>query len=252
VTDILQACNNTTDPRLRILFPSAVTTAAGIANLPGQETWPRLVNNVFEFTNRQFVRKEQSDFGWDWGPAFAPTGIWQKAWVLQLEPEQIHVSNSLVDIYRQDQLPNLPPDQTKDWVLNASIDALNVIPNDAGMRYTIRDAGQATSIVSEGNLGNITNAGDVITGSTVLDAAAYKLWWPAGLGEQKLYNMTIDVVTATGQVLTSVSKKVGFRTIVLNMGEVSSEEVTLGIAPGNHCKIPSLVEIWRKGTDSLT
>ena len=26
---------------------------------------------------RNFVRKAQSDFGWDWGPAFVPAGIWQ-------------------------------------------------------------------------------------------------------------------------------------------------------------------------------
>ena len=26
---------------------------------------------------RNFVRKEQSSFGWDWGPSFIPQGIWQ-------------------------------------------------------------------------------------------------------------------------------------------------------------------------------
>ena len=25
---------------------------------------------------RNFVRKEQCDFGWDWGPCFVPAGIW--------------------------------------------------------------------------------------------------------------------------------------------------------------------------------
>ena len=31
----------------------------------------------FNHSLRQFVRKTQSDFGWDWGPAFVPAGIWQ-------------------------------------------------------------------------------------------------------------------------------------------------------------------------------
>ena len=43
-----------------------------IAAQPGQETWPYGVEIIYEFPNRQFIRKEQSDFGWDWGPAFAP------------------------------------------------------------------------------------------------------------------------------------------------------------------------------------
>ena len=31
----------------------------------------------FNDSMRNFVRKTQSDFGWDWGPAFVPAGIWQ-------------------------------------------------------------------------------------------------------------------------------------------------------------------------------
>ena len=30
----------------------------------------------FNHSQRGFIRKTQSDFGWDWGPGFAPCGIW--------------------------------------------------------------------------------------------------------------------------------------------------------------------------------
>ncbi|KAH8890148.1 glycoside hydrolase family 2 protein [Thozetella sp. PMI_491] len=232
VTNIAQNCTSTA-PELRVLFASVPAAAIGIAQLPGQETWPRYVQNVFEFTDRQFVRKEQSDFGWDWGPAFSPTGIWQKAWVLQLEPEELHVRNSIFDIYRVGQLPNLPPDQNQNWVLNASIDVLNTVPKGAGLTYTIQEA-KTNKTVSSGTLSNITNAGDVITGTTVLDKSAYKLWWPSGLGEQNLYRVTIAITSASGKTIASVSKNTGFRTIVLNMGEVTVDEIAIGIAPGNH------------------
>lgn len=33
--------------------------------------------DYFNDSMRNFVRKTQSDFGWDWGPAFVPAGIWQ-------------------------------------------------------------------------------------------------------------------------------------------------------------------------------
>ena len=34
-------------------------------------------SQYFNFSSRNFVRKVASDFGWDWGPAFLPIGIWQ-------------------------------------------------------------------------------------------------------------------------------------------------------------------------------
>lgn len=71
ITDILSACNTST-PELNIELAPAPATANSIAAQPGQETWPSGVENVFEFSDRQFIRKEQSDFGWDWGPAVRP------------------------------------------------------------------------------------------------------------------------------------------------------------------------------------
>ena len=73
VSEILQACSNETHRVLAINFGSAPNIADAIANEPGQETWPFGVQQVYEFPNRWFIRKEQSDFGWDWGPAFART-----------------------------------------------------------------------------------------------------------------------------------------------------------------------------------
>ena len=53
---------------------------------------------------------------------FVPAGPWQPAWIVQLEDREVHIRNSLVDIYRQGQLNNLPPDQNQPWVVNASLD----------------------------------------------------------------------------------------------------------------------------------
>jgi len=235
ITDVLSTCNDTSTPELHILFHSAPATAEAIANLPDQETWPRAVQNLFEFPNRHFIRKEQSDFGWDWGPGFSPTGIWQKAWIVQLDAQEIHVRNSLLDIYRVGQLNNLSPDQSQNWVLNASIDAVNVIPSGSSLTYSILDT-TTNSTVTSGLLTNVTNAGDVIAGTTILDKSAYKLWWPVGLGDQNLYNITINIMSPRKEILASITKRTGFRTIVLDMSVVTKEEIAKGIAPGNHCQ----------------
>ncbi|KAI1102051.1 glycoside hydrolase family 2 protein [Jackrogersella minutella] len=230
VTDILSNCES---PELQVEFGSAPNIAEAIANQPGQETWPWGVEGLFEFTHRQFIRKEQSDFGWDWGPAFAPAGIWQKAWIIQLQEDEIYVRNSLLDLYREGQLNNLPPDQTANWILNASVDVIGVIPEGASMNFKVVDV-VTQQKVSNGTLLNVTNSGDVITGSIVLAKEDYNLWWPSGLGPQNLYNITIDVVSGSGKTLSSVTKRTGFRTIVLNMDVILDEEISKGIAPGNH------------------
>lgn len=234
VTEILQSCPSGSSPELLVQFFSAPGTAAYLASQPGAETWPWGVEGLFEFPHRPFIRKEQSDFGWDWGPAFAPAGIWQKAWLVQLEEKDVSVRNSIFDIYRVGQLPNLPPDQGADWVLNASIDVLGTVPPGAKLRYSVIDP-VTNDTLSNGELTNVTNSGDVITGQVVLSGTQYELWWPYGLGPQNLYNVSIQIVYS-GMELASVNKRTGFRTIVLNLGEITQDQLAKGIAPGNNCK----------------
>ncbi|PSS05193.1 glycoside hydrolase family 2 protein [Coniella lustricola] len=251
VTEILAYCPADRNPELLVHFSSAPATAYYLATQPGAETWPYSVEGIFEFEHRPFIRKEQSDFGWDWGPAFAPSGIWQKAWALQLQFEELAIRNSIFDIYRVGQLPNLPPDQSADWVLNASVDVLNTVPEGSTLCYTIIDS-QTNRTLSKGDFANITNHGDVISGVVLLGGQDYNLWWPSGLGQQSLYNITVDIVSASGAILATVSKRTGFRTIVLNEGVITDEQLSRGVAPGNnwHFEINGH-EFYAKGSNFI-
>ena len=189
-----------------------------IAAQPGQETWPLGVEIVYEFPNRQFIRKEQSDFGWDWGPAFAPAGVWQPAKVVQLASSpnassDIYIRNSDFDISRVGQLNNIPPDQSAPWLFNASLDVLGTLPLDAALYYAIFNP-LTNETVSSGSMNNLTSSNSTITGTVVLDPSMYDLWWPHGLGAQNLYNITVSVVDSSNKVLASENKRTGFRTIV--------------------------------------
>lgn len=162
------------------------------------------------------MRKEQSDFGWDWGPAFAPAGPWKPAYIVQLDEEQsAYVLNTDLDIYRKGQINYLPPDQSQPWVVNASIDILGPLPAKPTMSIEVRDARSGTILTSR-TLNNVTVAGKSITGVTVLDGLTPKLWWPQGLGDQNLYNVSITVNSSGNQTLAKVTKRTGFRTIFLN------------------------------------
>lgn len=213
--------SNCASPTLSINFGSAPMIANQIAVEPNQETWPYGVEIIYEFPNRQFIRKEQSDFGWDWGPAFAPAGIWQPAYILQLSSppnasSEIYVRNSDFGISRVGQLNNLPPDQSAPWLLNASLDVLGTLPKGAALSYTFRES-STNETVSSGNLTNLTSSSSTITGTAILDPSVYELWWPRGLGSQSLYDLTVSVVDCSGTTLASVNRRTGFRTIVSSM-----------------------------------
>lgn len=247
VSSLMSSCSST--PTLSINFGSAVNISADIANEPGQETWPYGVEQIYEFLNRQFIRKEQSDFGWDWGPAFAPAGVWKPAYVIQSPSSGIYVRNTLLDIYRQGQLNNLPPDQSAPWIVNASLDVLGTVPSSATLNIEIMDMSNTT--VASGSLENITVSGSTITGSIAVDGETCQLWWPNGLGPQNLYYFNISVIDQA-QTLASVTKRSGFRTIVLNMEPISSAQLAQGIAPGNnwHFEINGH-EFYAKGSNFI-
>jgi beta-mannosidase len=92
------------------------------------------------------MRKEQSDFGWDWGPAFAPAGIWLPAYAIQLPNSGVYVRNTLLDIHRQSQLNNLPPDQSAPWIVNARLDILGTVPSSATLELDILDTSNTTVV----------------------------------------------------------------------------------------------------------
>lgn len=253
--DVSRLMHNCTSPKLSIEFGSSTEIANAVAAQPGQETWPENIEIVYEFPNRQFIRKEQSDFGWDWGPAFAPAGIWQPAYVIQQKSvnvsTELHIRNSDFDISRVGQLNNLPPDQNANWLLNASIDVLGIIPAGARLQYDIVNSATNQS-VSSGALSNITMSNNTVTGTTILDAAAYELWWPHGMGAQHLYNITVTVLDKHRMPLASVNKRTGFRTVVLNMTPISDAQIAQGIAPGNnwHFEINGH-EFYAKGSNLI-
>ena len=56
--------NITVTPRLNVNFGPASNISEAIANEPGQQTWPKGINMVYQYSHREFVRKEQNDFGW--------------------------------------------------------------------------------------------------------------------------------------------------------------------------------------------
>ncbi|THC97484.1 hypothetical protein EYZ11_003018 [Aspergillus tanneri] len=248
VSDVLRQC--TEEPVLSLNFGSAPQIVNKIAEGYGPNDWP--FEMTYEFPNRWFMRKEQSDFGWDWGPAFAPAGPWKPAYLVQLEdPESIYVLNTDLDIHRQGQINHLPPDQDQPWVVNASIDFLGHVPRHSSMSIEIQD-NESGAILTSRALSNITVSGNSITGVTVLDNASPKLWWPHGLGPQNLYNISVAIHSRNSESLAHITKRTGFRTIFLNQRNITPAQLAQGVAPGSnwHFEINGH-EFYAKGSNLI-
>jgi beta-mannosidase len=179
------------------------------------------------------MRKEQSDFGWDWAPQISPAGIWQPGRIVQLDKSKspIYVRNALVDVFRKGQMNNIPPDQSQPWVFNASLDFIGTLPNKASLHLSLQDANGHN--ILDVPLDGVYSSKETITGSTIINPSLVELWWPIGLGSQPLYNATIKVVDEN-KVISSVERRVGFRTVVLNLLPITNEQLAAGIAPGSN------------------
>ena len=190
----------------------------------------------FVYPNRQWVRKEQSDFGWDWGPAFSPTGPWRDGRLVQLKKSAgIHTLNADIDIYRKGQLNNYAPDQSKPWVVNASIDFIGNLPEGASLEVRIAEANDDSKVLYAGPLEDISQSNMTITGSVTLDSKTPKLWWPVGMGSQDLYKIWVFVKSPEEGCSTMAAKRrTGFRTILLNNGNVTEAEIAQGKQPGSN------------------
>eukprot|EP01084_Bolivina_argentea_P234945 395497_1 len=171
------------------------------------------VNNGFD--GDRYVRTEQCSFGWDWGPAFAPIGIWKNIYLQGYNHGVI-----------RDFLVYTKPINNTNWTLevivyidSGSTNILNTTYHDIFDTYNVVTAGTIKVSLPELNVMksiniNITE-GKETNYSVLLDNINPELWWPTGWGSQKLYEIIIEFYSISDNDSTTLSHKIGFRTIEL-------------------------------------
>jgi beta-mannosidase len=156
---------------------------------------------------RNFIRKAQSDFGWDWGPAFVPAGIWRNIGLVAFD---VGLVTSVS--------PRVSYDDTL-GVFSIDITICGTVPDKSSLPIYFESA---TSFQGEtsGTRLHITEYGDFCTSELSLEVESQyiKMWYPTGYGEPAMYKITITTSFNDSTGLENFQKferSFGFRYIEL-------------------------------------
>ncbi|KAI0065586.1 glycoside hydrolase family 2 protein [Artomyces pyxidatus] len=242
---------------LTLSFESAWYYGLNASTRPDAESFPA-VGVDFEYVGvRNWIRKVQSDFGWDWGPAFVPSGIHKPAYFITLSETTsaeasdaqsintpILVSQSSIDIFKQGYaaVTGVAPNQAAPWIVNVSLAVHSVVAAPRpSLTLSIPELKLSSKPISlhalpgpgKGSNASISSPTWVTAQWSIPDSIPER-WFPHNLGTPKLYNLSLTLdLGGAGQSFT-FQTSVGFRTIQLMQTRYPDAEVAArGITPGD-------------------
>jgi beta-mannosidase len=177
---------------LLVVFASPIKAAE---ELGAQDPWlPKTKTEP-----KTFLRKPAYEYGWDWGPRFVTSGIWRpvrlEAWdkvrIADFAIRQRDVSKEVAHVDAQ-----------------VEVEAASAGPAKVSVRYS--GDGKMATVTSKANLHAGRNTIDL-----PIEIRQPNLWYPAGYGEQPLYEFTAQVSTGS-QPAEERKTKAGLRSIVLH------------------------------------
>jgi beta-mannosidase len=147
-------------------------------------------------SERVYIRKAQYSFGWDWGPAFATSGLWRNVSLYQKSEAYIeHYTFNTISLSAKSASLELHAEISNP--LNKNLN-LKIILSSAASKYE-------TEI-------EITD--NSLTHNFILDNP--NLWFPVGYGLPALYNLSLLLFDGK-TLLDEKHSKVGIRTIELQL-----------------------------------
>ena len=138
-----------------------------------------------------YTRKAPYHYGWDWGPSFATSGIWQPVELVGLGEWSIESAHIV-----QKRVSNNKAELTLEMDVDSSI--------AAEAELLIVEERSNTKISKKLRLKNCENH---IRETIILDHP--DLWWPIGHGDQNLYEFQIRLETKNGR--EELTKRIGIR-----------------------------------------
>ena len=178
------------------------TSAMAYIRATRPEHQPREVNDPVGRCT--VIRKQQCQFGWDWGPRFVTAGIWRdirlEGWsgnrVAGVRVEQDHRPDGSVGLRLSPELARADAAGVCRWRLTL------------GERL-VSAGGGSTALTAGGSMARTAGGPEILVEQP-------QLWWPNGQGAQPLYRLELELIHPDGNVLGTWVRRIGLRTIVLD------------------------------------
>ena len=158
----------------------------------------------------ELIRKAHSMFGWDWGPQTIDAGIFRDISLEAFSHPRIAdviLSQDHQNMKRNQQ--NTSQDHQEGSVtVTAAVQTEGNMDQDYKVRISMNGWGYEavrTLLPEEGNI--------FFTEFAVENP---RLWWPNGYGEQPLYHVRVEFLDEEGNVLETVEKRIGLRTLTIS------------------------------------
>ncbi|MFZ4396106.1 MAG: beta-mannosidase [Kiritimatiellia bacterium] len=179
--------------KIAIRFDSAVRHVAeknAVRRLPG---WAP----AHEPASRAWLRKEPCNFGWDWGPVLVTAGIWRAIGLVAFDTAR------LADVAITQKHAGAGEISIDVAVSAEALDAAT--PLEALVKVSYKG-------------GVVASARAKLAGGTARVSLPIKnpqRWWPNGMGEQPLYEVSADLCRGR-EVLDHTTRRIGLRTLRLD------------------------------------
>lgn len=171
---------------IEIRFDSVVPFVRAKESLRKLPTWA--------YPGAAYVRKEPCNFGWDWGPTLITCGIWRDIALVAFDTARLDDIAILQDHGQKGKV-------TLSVEVTAGRGTATPMKAKTSVRLGSKEAAAAIVDLRDGRA------------KLELPIADPKLWWPAGMGEQPLYTVRVDLFDGAGRLLDSATKRVGLRTL---------------------------------------
>ncbi|XP_064649929.1 beta-mannosidase-like [Lineus longissimus] len=198
---------------VKVVFTSAVLYAAEQAKAHAYPI-PPADRNPCEHSEKyhQFIRTRQSAFSWDWGPAFPTVGIWKPIYI---------------DGYTEARIGEVTVATSKttnsSWVVSGKVH-FHVL-SDVTIDLVISIPGLKKVEMFKVKLSPKVTGGQEFKYRLSITTPV-ELWWPNGHGNQKLYDINVQITDDSLDPVDKKSLRFGFRTIKLIENDIQGGKAT--------------------------